>query len=180
MTRNLPASMAIPRVMLYQGVFAAEAGKGASVVARSGGVGVEDLGQAMRPGISEPGEAPAAHRGPGGKSKDEKDRNEHCHGGGFHIVSFDLFPEVLGSAPDHEPCQKDGEYDKNEHPIEACSDAAKDHLPKLYIEKWDKTSKRGEGIVHEFTAPQEASVVTVAKRAESKIPKRTSFPSMFP
>ena len=31
-----------------------------------------------------------------------------------------------------------------------------------------------------FTAPQEASVVTVAKRAEAKIPKRTSFPSMFP
>ena len=31
-----------------------------------------------------------------------------------------------------------------------------------------------------LTAPQEASVVTVAKRAEPKIPKRTSFPSMFP
>ena len=32
----------------------------------------------------------------------------------------------------------------------------------------------------EFTAPQEASVVTVANSAEEKIPKRTSFPSMFP
>ena len=32
----------------------------------------------------------------------------------------------------------------------------------------------------ELTAPQEASVVTVAKRAELNIPKRTSFPSMFP
>ena len=32
----------------------------------------------------------------------------------------------------------------------------------------------------ELTAPQEASVVTVAKRAELKIPKRTSFPSIFP
>ena len=32
----------------------------------------------------------------------------------------------------------------------------------------------------EFTAPQEASVVIVAKSAESPGPKRTSFPSMFP
>src|SRR6266516_1717439 len=32
----------------------------------------------------------------------------------------------------------------------------------------------------ELTAPQDASVVTVAKRAELKIPKRTSLPSMFP
>ena len=31
-----------------------------------------------------------------------------------------------------------------------------------------------------FTAPQEASVVTVANRAELAIPKRTSLPSMLP
>src|SRR3989304_819346 len=31
-----------------------------------------------------------------------------------------------------------------------------------------------------FTAPQDASVVTVVNRAEEKIPNRTSFPSMFP
>ena len=31
-----------------------------------------------------------------------------------------------------------------------------------------------------FTAPQEASVVTVAKRAELAMPKRTSLPSMLP
>ena len=32
----------------------------------------------------------------------------------------------------------------------------------------------------ELTAPQEASVVTVANRAELKMPKRTSLPSMLP
>ena len=32
----------------------------------------------------------------------------------------------------------------------------------------------------EFTAPQDASVVMVAKRAELKMPKRTSLPSMLP
>ena len=32
----------------------------------------------------------------------------------------------------------------------------------------------------ELTAPQEASVVTVANSAELKIPNRTSFPSMLP
>src|SRR5258708_37577758 len=32
----------------------------------------------------------------------------------------------------------------------------------------------------EFTAPQEASVVIVAKRAELVIPKRTSLPSILP
>jgi len=31
-----------------------------------------------------------------------------------------------------------------------------------------------------LTAPQLASVVTAANKAESAIPKRTSFPSMFP
>jgi hypothetical protein len=31
-----------------------------------------------------------------------------------------------------------------------------------------------------LTAPQEASVVIVAKSAELKMPKRTSLPSMFP
>ena len=31
-----------------------------------------------------------------------------------------------------------------------------------------------------FTAPQEASVVTVAKSAEADRPKRVSFPSRFP
>jgi hypothetical protein len=33
---------------------------------------------------------------------------------------------------------------------------------------------------HPFTAPQLASVVTVAKSAVFAIPKRTSFPSMLP
>ena len=32
----------------------------------------------------------------------------------------------------------------------------------------------------EFTAPQEASVVTVANRVEAEIPKRVSLPSMLP
>src|SRR5665647_3143896 len=32
----------------------------------------------------------------------------------------------------------------------------------------------------EFTAPHEASVVTVANKAELKIPKRTSLPSILP
>ena len=32
----------------------------------------------------------------------------------------------------------------------------------------------------QFTAPQLASVVTVANRAESAMPKRTSLPSMLP
>ena len=32
----------------------------------------------------------------------------------------------------------------------------------------------------ELTAPQEASVVTVANNAELKMPKRTSLPSMLP
>ncbi len=32
----------------------------------------------------------------------------------------------------------------------------------------------------EFTAPQEASVVTVAKRAEFATPKRVSLPSRLP
>ena len=31
-----------------------------------------------------------------------------------------------------------------------------------------------------FTAPQEASVVTVAKSAEAAMPKRVSLPSMLP
>ena len=31
-----------------------------------------------------------------------------------------------------------------------------------------------------LTAPQEASVVTVAKRADPGMPKRTSLPSMLP
>src|SRR5215469_3085706 len=31
-----------------------------------------------------------------------------------------------------------------------------------------------------FTAPQEASVVTVAKSADAETPKRTSLPSRFP
>jgi hypothetical protein len=32
----------------------------------------------------------------------------------------------------------------------------------------------------ELTAPQEASVVTVANKAELKMPKRTSLPSILP
>ena len=96
------------------------------------------------------------------------------------LVRLDLLAEVLGRAADHEARDEDRQDDEEEHAVETGADAADDDLARGDVGERHEAADRRVGVVQELTAPQEASVVTVAKSVESPIPNRTSLPSMLP
>ena len=95
-------------------------------------------------------------------------------------MGLDLLAEVLGRAADHEARDEDREHDEEEHAVEAGADAADDDFPDAMLASGTRPPIGVNESCQELMAPQEASVVIVAKRAESPIPNRTSLPSMLP
>jgi len=123
---------------------------------------------------------PLADRGPGRRPENQESGNQDHKDAKLDVGGFDLFAEIFGGPADHQSGQEHGQYDKDEHPVQTRA-----HSPKTISPSWmlirGIIPPRGEyESCMELTAPQEASVVTVANRAESKIPKRTSLPSMLP
>ena len=67
--RKRPKSMAMPSVVLYQGVLVVRPGEGAAVVAGAGAEGVKHFAQSVRAGVVQPGHAPLADRRPRRRSR---------------------------------------------------------------------------------------------------------------
>ena len=126
-----------------------EAGEGGAVVAGGGGVGVEDLGEAVRAVVGEADEAEVRHEdGDGGEAEDDEREDEHVEHRHLDVVGFDLLAEVLGRAADHEAGDEDGEDDEDEHAVEAGADAAEDDLAELDVDQRDQAAEGREGVVH--------------------------------
>ena len=71
-------------------------------------------------------------------------------------------------------------HDEDQHAVESRAHTAKDHFAQHDVDQRNQPSQGINESCIEFTAPQLASVVTVAKSAELAMPKRTSLPSMLP
>jgi len=68
----------------------------------------------------------------------------------------------------------------HEHSVEARADAAEDHLADWMFVKRHEPADGVKLSCMPLTAPQEASVVTVAKSAVFATPKRTPWPRDCP
>ena len=85
---------------------------------------------------------------------------------------------TFGGAADHEPGDKHRENGEQQEPVDTRADVADDDLPKLSNSGIMPPSAVKLSCIA-FTAPHEASVVTVANSADAAMPNRTSLPSMF-
>ena len=111
------------------------------------------------------------------RAAEDQDR-EHRH---LHLVGLDLLAEVLGRAATIRPGDEDREDREEQHAVEPGADAAEDRPRRAAMLTSGTRPPSGVKLsCMLLTAPQEASVVTVANRAELAIPKRTSLPSMLP
>ena len=127
----------------------AEAGERRAVVARGGGIGVENLRQAMRAGVVEAGEADVRHQHCDScEEQDGERRDEHVEHSHLHVVRFNLLSQVFGSSTDHEAGDEHGNDDEDQHAVEACADPAEDDLAKQDVDHGNDATERHEGVVH--------------------------------
>ena len=77
-----------------------------------------------------------------------------------------FLPRYSGVRPTMSPAMNTARSDEYEHPVQAGPDPAEDDLAELDVDQGNEPAERREGVVVEVAAPQEASVVTVANRAE--------------
>ena len=133
------------------------------------------------PGLAMPWRAEERrHRGDARQHEHRQRKDEHGQHRHLDFVGLDLLAEIFRRAPDHQPGDEDGENDEQSMPYMPGADPAEDHLAEHDVDQRHETAERRERIVRLFTAPQLASVVTVAKSAESAMPNRTSLPSILP
>ncbi len=82
-----------------------------------------------------------------------RDQREHRHDERgedreLHLAAFDLLPEVLRRAADHQARDEDRQDRVVDDPVESRADAAEDDLAQLHVEHRDEPAERGERVVH--------------------------------
>src|SRR5262245_4061670 len=92
---------------VVEGNVGVEAGEGAAVVVAHGAEGVKDLAEPVRARVRPAGERGGRHRPDRRPNQHDEWRQEDDQRGHLHLVGLDLFAEVLGRAPDHEPSHED-------------------------------------------------------------------------
>ena len=137
MTPKRPMSMSAADREVIEGRIDREAAEGRAVVARARRVGVEDLGEAVRPAVREAGQADRQGYRDRAEGEDEEvgryDR-EHRE---LDLPRLDLLAEVLGASAHHEPRDEDRYQDEGEHAVEARAHAAEDHLAEHDVDHGD-------------------------------------------
>src|SRR5262249_52829077 len=68
--------------------------------------------------------------------------NEDAKRSHLHLVSFDLFAQVLGRAADHQTGDEDRYNREHQHTVESAADAAKDYLTQLHEPHRHKSAQR--------------------------------------
>ena len=177
--KNRPTNVVIPPVVLYQNVLTVSPPNAEPLFPAQRGECVEDLGKSVWTGIwilpvpkSLTVEIPEKVRMTNGKT-----RTRHRH---LDIVSFDLLPEVFWSPPHHEACDKDSQDDVDQHSVHSCPTPPKMISLSMMLTRGTMPPSGVKESCQPLMAPQLASVVTVANKAEFAMPKRTSLPSMLP
>ena len=91
-----------------------------------------------------------------------------------------FLPKYSGVRPTIKSGDENGHDGEQEHSVQSSAHAAEDHFTGLMLNRGTKPPIGVKLSCMPMTAPQLASVVMVANRAVAAMPKRVSFPSMFP
>src|SRR6202047_374780 len=136
-----------PGDVIERGV-AGEAGEGRAIIAGLRGVGIKDLGEAVRPRIGHRGHRRRQHHGHGGPAeihqRQYQDR-QHRH---LDFARLDLLADIFRRAADHQACDKDRDDDKDQHAVEPGTHAADDDFTELDVDQRNHAAERGERIMH--------------------------------
>src|SRR5262245_19350972 len=128
---------------VVEGRVPAESSERGAVVAGLAGEGVEDLAEAMGPGVERAGKARLRDRRECREAQDagaQDERHEHRH---LDLEGLDLLAEVLRRPADHQARNEHGEDGADdEHPVHPGTDAAGCDLAELHVEERDEAGDR--------------------------------------
>ena len=141
-TKKRPTSIATRAGQIVEQGVAREPRKGRSVVAGLGAVGVEDLGEAMRPRVAggrDRARHDRRHRRPTKHHQGQAQDGEHRH---LDLLGLELLAEILRRAPDHEAGHEHGDDHEDQHAVETRAHAADDDLAELDVDQRDHAAER--------------------------------------
>ena len=123
------------------------AGEGGAVVVGLGGVGVERLGEALRPGVEDRRRARTwwRSRAPW-RSAPRAARTGSRSSTSFTSRASIFLPRYSGVRPTIRPAMKTASSDEQQHRVEAGPDAAEDHLPGRHVEHRHEAADAGQRV----------------------------------
>ena len=125
-----------------------QAAESRAVVVRSRRERVDDLGEAVRPGVQDRGLGVVEERRTTRREgEDQRRDDQEVEDDELHLRRLDLLAEVLGRSPDHEPGDEDREQREDQHPVEAGADASGAHLAEHDVHERDGAAERREAVV---------------------------------
>src|SRR5579883_2041784 len=126
----------------------AQAREGAAIVAGGRDEGVENLAEAMRPGIGGARESGGNDRRNGAEAqhRERQDQDgEHRH---LDLLRLNLLAEIFGRAADHQPRDEHGEDGEDQHAIEPRADTAEDDLAEHDVDHRHHAGERHQTVMH--------------------------------
>jgi len=117
--KNRPSSWATAVLVLYHMVFHIQAAERRAVVAGRRDVGVEHLGQAVRPWVRDTQSAKGFNDSNGRETKDGERQNKNRQHGHLDVIRFNFLAQVLWSPANHQPCDEDRKDDEYHDAVEA-------------------------------------------------------------
>jgi len=163
--RNRPKQHVQTEGRVVPGSISGETSKCAAIISRAGAEGVENLTQPVRTIVVQSGQTPFAHYRPRSETKNRDREDEQCEHRHLHVVCFNFLPRYSRGATNHQASDENREHYKHKNPVEARPDSTNNDLSYCMLNNGTKPPSAVNESCIELTAPQDASVVTVAKSA---------------
>ncbi len=80
--------------------------------------------------------------------KDNEGEDKCIEHGHLHVVGLNLLAQILRCSTDHQAGNEHRQNNKNQHPVHACANAAKDHLTEHDVDQRDHAAEGSEAVVH--------------------------------
>ena len=141
------AAMHRPSAVSYHGGVDRDAGERRAVVVGGAGEGVEDLGEAVRPGVEHARALlRGAHRDAVPISTSDRGDQE-VQRGELDLAGADLLAQVLRRAADHQPGHEHRDDGQDQHAVQAGADAAGRDLAEHHVEHRHHAAERRVRVV---------------------------------
>ncbi|MGA8550199.1 MAG: hypothetical protein WB678_08185 [Stellaceae bacterium] len=102
----------------------------------------------MWAGIGDAGDPGRQHHRECRPPQDRQRQAEEGEDGHLDLLGLELFAEIFGGAPDHQPGNEHRHDSETEDAVEAGADAAEDHLAELHIDQRHHPAQGQIAVVH--------------------------------